>query len=71
MTLRFSLIARGSVAFRGSYDQCLDFAVDRGLAEAERRYARTGEPVDRVRLGQGVNMTLTAAEGRFLMRRAA
>lgn len=71
MTLRFSLIAHGSVAFRGSYDQCLDFAVERGLAEAERRYSLTGEPVDRVRLGQGVNMTLTAAEGRFLMRRAA
>jgi len=71
MTLRFSLLANGSVAFRGSYDQCLDFAVERGLAETERRYARTGDPVDRVRLGERVNMTLTAAEGRFLMRRAA
>ena len=69
--IRFSLIAHGSVAFRGTYDQCLDFAVDRGLAEVERRYSLTGEPVDRIRLGAGVNMTLTAAEGRFLMRRAA
>lgn len=71
MTFPFSIIAHGRVAFRGSYPACLDFAVDRGLAETERRYAQTGEPVDRVRLGQGVSMTLTAAEGRFLMRRAA
>ena len=69
--MKWSLIAHGTVAFRGSYDQCLYFAVDNGLDETERRYARTGEPVDRVRLGQGVSMTLTAAEGWFLMRRAA
>ena len=69
--MRFSILAHGSVAFRGSYDQCLDFAVERGLAEAERRYSLTGEPVDRVRLGAGVNMTLTASESRFLMSRAA
>lgn len=69
--MKWSLIAHGSVAFRGSYEQCLDFAVDRGIAETERRYSLTGEPVDRVRLGERVNMTLTAAEGRFLMRMAA
>lgn len=69
--MKWSLLAHGRVAFRGSYDQCLDFAAENGMAETERRYARTGEPVDRYRLGQGVNMTLTAAEGRFLMRRAA
>lgn len=71
MTLRFSLIAAGSVAFRGSYDQCLAVAVDRGLAEVERRIAATGEAVDRFRLGERVHMTLTASEGRFTMRRAA
>lgn len=69
--MKWSVLAHGAVAFRGSYKDCLDHAVDQGLAEVERRYSLTGEPVDRIRLGAGVNMTLTAAEGRFLMRRAA
>lgn len=71
MTLRFSLLAHGGIAFRGSYDQCLDHAVEHGLAEVERRYAQNGDAVDRIRLGAGVNITLTAFETRFLMRRAA
>lgn len=60
--MKWSLIAHGSVAFRGSYDQCLDFAVERGLAETERRYARTGEPVDRVRLCEAIRFHVDCVE---------
>ena len=31
--MKWSLLAHGSVAFRGSYKDCLDHAVDHGLAE--------------------------------------
>ncbi len=69
--MNWSLINQGSVSFRGSYDQVIDHAVERGIAEFEPRMSQTGEAVDRIRLASGVHITLTASEARFCMRRAA